>query len=998
MYLSFRKRFFYSVFLLFLLLSIPMAEEKFGAIKGKVLEASSFEPITGVEIIIAEINQKALSDLDGNFFLPGIKPGTYTLQAAASGYETVTVPDLEFKAGDTLIQTIELKESQAFELQQMTVRAVASKSSEASLLKNRKMQISFTDAIGGIQISRSGASNAADAMKGVTGATVVGGKYVLIRGLPERYTVTMLNGSPIPSPDPDKKAVNMDLFPAGMIENITTFKTFTPDLPGNFAGGVVDIKTKPFPDKLMLSVSAKGAYKQYSTLNDRFLDYGGGKYDWAGFDDGTRAMPEIYNQYSKVEIDEISDIPDRNFNFRLVRDELQNPDSSLSHDVETLNSLVRTLDTTMTPYEKTAPFNQSYSLSFGNRYLVATNPLGLRLGITYKNKFTHSPENIKRNYSFSTWNDAGGNEPTVDNDFRRTNSENGILWGVLGNTAYKLGDNHLLKTDYIYTRITSDNVQRVTGRYGYYENMGTFKTYRLHYVERMLNHIQPTGIHRIPLSDYHVLQIDWMGAYTNSVQNEPDLRNIYHFEDVDRDSNRVYKYVANLGNPTHKWRELNEDAISADLKISIPFYQWSDDSGTVKTGASFLRKNRKRRERVLEYQVENYQGYIQSYRSDLSDSLQYTAAQDFITQDQLGFIEDTTVLSGIRPGLLIKDYSSDPAQWDGKMDVLSGFAMIEIPLVYSLSTTMGLRIEKTDLFGQSIIEEWQIDSLSANLENIDFLPSFSLNYGFSKNMNLRTAYGRTLVRPSMREMALYTTEAFTSGPSFIGNPDLERSVIDNADIRWEWFMKPGELLAMSLYGKRIRKPIEMTFLNNDIRQPANTDSAAFILGTEFEARKRLNMIKLLKNFEVAGNMTLTWSRVKLDSSQGVDAKMAKLNSYFPGEPNYRPFQGQSPYVANVFLTYDNPNIGLNLNLYYNVFGERLGELTDQDMPWIWEKPEHMLNSTAKLKFGPGLSWSFKAGNLLNQSKQYVHRYNGQEYLVEEKKSGRSFETGIGYSF
>ncbi|MBD3343779.1 MAG: TonB-dependent receptor plug domain-containing protein [Chitinivibrionales bacterium] len=957
--------------------------ENRGTLVGKVVSKENGEPVVGANAVLQTTPYRGVTDFKGLFRITGIRPGSYSLVISQEGFATVTMPEITIEQGKERKITVEMEKSDVTEMQKMVVKSTAVRTTGAALLKERQTAISFTDAIGAQEISRTGASDAADAMKSVTGASVVGGKYVLIRGLPERYTITMLNGSPVPSPDPDKKAVNMDLFPAGMIENITTHKTFTPNLPGNFAGGVVDIQTKPFPDKFILSVSATLGYDNGTTFSEEFLTYEGGKYDWLGIDDGTRELPDPFNSYTKDELDQYTAAFDYNLASSKYYPRLVDPHDKLVDTIQVINNLAKSLDTTLTPHLEHAPFNQSYSLSIGNTFQVLDRPLGFIIGANYGNSYDISTDMPQREYFFEKWIDTVDNEPGgFQTNYKIDESAHSISWGALCNAAYKTSRDHTLNIDYMYTRNSSDLSKFISGKFEYYKDNGDeYKAYRLHYIERSLNYIQPAGEHRIWFGK-QPFDISWRSSFTKSTQNEPDLRNIGYFAKYiwNTEGSRIvdtsYVLEANLGEPSHQWRELNEKAATAGVDFSLPFYQWTGDSATLSFGGLWFGKERERRQEYLEYQLLKYIGR----NSDIPPD-------QYFHLDSIGLKEDTTW------GVTFKTFSSQEAQWDGKINVYSTYGMFELPLISRLSSTAGVRYEVTDMEGGSIFEDYK-EGTEARMNDHDILPGLSFNYELKESMNIRCAYGRTLVRPSLREKAPYKTESFAGGPSYQGNPDLKRSLVDNVDIRWEWFMNPGELLTAGGFYKIIRKPIELTTLDetNDISTHRNTDTDANIFGVEFEGRKNIG------DFQLAGNLTLTYSIVKLKDDTTGRGTSKKSEIYFPNEPDHRPFQGQSPYVGNLFFAYDNSDIGLNLNLLYNVFGERLGELTKPTVPWIWEKPQHMINFTGNKSLLDNFSIKAKIKNILGAKKKLVYHYDDEDYLVEEEEIGRTFYLGFSYTF
>ena len=270
-----------------------------GRIAGTVVEGALGQPLVGAFVRLRDQQLGAVTDLDGAYRVEAVPPATYTLESSMIGYATTTVTDIVVEPGATV--TIDLVlQSEAIRIgKEVVVKAQALYDTEAALLRARQKAPAVSDAISAEDITRTGSGDAADAMAHVTGATVVGGKYVYIRGLGERYSSVQLNGSSLPSADPDKRAVPMDLFPSGMLESIVTTKSFTPDQPGDFTGGVVDFGTRRFPETFELSVSASTTYNARSSLaDDFFLTYEGGERDWIGTDDGTRRQRPPFTQAS----------------------------------------------------------------------------------------------------------------------------------------------------------------------------------------------------------------------------------------------------------------------------------------------------------------------------------------------------------------------------------------------------------------------------------------------------------------------------------------------------------------------------------------------------------------------------------------------------------------------------------------------------------------------------------------------------------------------------
>jgi len=948
-----------------------------GAIVGLVVDAQKGTEIAGVQVRLGNGDEKAVGGLDGRYVLADLKPGVYTVVADHTGYSRRSISDVRVSAGERTELDILLSASDVTEMQRMSIRAPAPTGSGAVLLKERQNQLSFTDAIGAQEMSRTGASNAAEAMKTVTGATVVDDKYVVVRGLPVRYTTTMLNGASLPSPDPDNKAVNMDLFPAGVIENIIVHKTFVPRLPGDWAGGVVDIRMKDLPDQPTLVLGSSQGYDPQVTFRDDFLSYRGGSLDWLAVDDGTREIPDEIGKYTKSELDSRF----RSFFVGIDKRRLDDSEDNYSDTLRMLDKMINSLNHQMTPSKATALQNQSYSLSGGRRFSLGERALGIQGAFTYSNKYSHVDEGVKREFSgsFTKWSD---NEwPTPDKDLEVTKSKHTVQLGLHTSAAARLSNEHEISVDYLWVQNAIDEASRREGYYAYFLNdtNGVFRTYQMHYTERSLHYVRPAGEHVIRFG-FLPLTVTWIGSFARGTQKEPDLRDLaYQFSSSG--GRNYYEIHSNFDEPSHKYRNLRDISISGGGDISIPFYQWFGDSSTIVAGGGYWAKLRERRQRKIEYQASNF----------LKNTDPFVPPEELIVEENMGLMEDS--VDGMNWGVFFVDNSPEDGDVDGRYRIAHAFGMFELPIIHTLVLTGGLRVERVDMYVASIHPKY-IGQTEAELDNVDFLPSAALSFGIAENMTFRSAYGKTVIRPTLREKSPFITAGYIGGPSYFGNPDLISSRVHNFDLRWEWYPRAGELLSIGSFYKIILDPIEKMYpTQNNVIKSVNTGRPAQIWGIEFEARKRFaEDLPVLKDFSVSGNLTLVKSRVELTEES------RKSESYFPDEPAHRPFQGQSPYVINLLLSYDNEKYGVNANTAFNIFGERLAELTRNIVPWLWETPEPLLNVTASKTLGSRWKLKFSAKDLLPIESKLVHHYRGEEIVVEEVEDSPTFSLGLEYSF
>ncbi|MGD9488917.1 MAG: TonB-dependent receptor [Calditrichaceae bacterium] len=934
-----------------------------GKISGKLVDAESGEPLIGANVYLENTMLGAASDLQGNYLIPSVPAGSYTMVVMTIGYSETKVENLRVKAGNNIKVDLTVQ-PEIMTSEVVVVEARSVDNTEAALLGKRQKSLAFSDAISAEAISRSVSGDAASAMKMVTGASVVGGKYVYVRGLGERYSSTQLNGAELPSSDPDKKAFQMDILPSNLLDNIVTLKTFTPDQPGNFSGGIVDIGTKSFPEYLTVNFSASSSYNSNATFNNRFLTYDGGSSDWLGFDDGTRAIPGALD-HSSVHVPDYGEA---------ISDDTGEAANELDSYSKSFNSL-------MSPTTKSAPVNQSYALSIGNQTRLFGRELGYLASMSYSNKNDYYDNGRIGKYKLTGSVDT---KPTLDNEFDLTESKgvNDVSWGGLMNLAYKINNHHELHSNFLYSKGAESSARYISGFY----NEGTiddavYETRVLKYTERDLFSSQLRGEHYLPkLLD---AKVEWIGSYALSKQYEPDMRFFSdHYRDLP-DGTREYKIAPSAYPvPARYYRDLNEDNFSFDIKLSVPFKQWNGQNGKIKAGALASNKTREFRERIFKYENASqlsYDGDPLTYFSESNTGLLYNP-DGSIQYNDLG-----------QPvfGNYIVDASEDRSNYDGYENITAGFAMIELPLMNKLRFAGGMRLESTDMEVETLASGFDKGVISET----DLLPSVNFIYSLNDKMNLRAAYGRTLARPTIRELAPFQSEDFAAGYIVAGNPDLERALIDNIDLRWEWFERPGEIIAVSGFYKLFSNPIERVIRNdnNEIRYE-NVDNA-ILFGAEFEVNKKLDQFhSLLNNFRINANLTLVYSQVDIPESE-----LIRIRASDPYAESTRELQGQSPYILNLNILYDTVDTGTSAGIFYNVFGERLSEVTLGATPNVYEQPRSTLNLMLSQNLTDRLSLNVSAKNLLDSQTRKVQHYKGSDYVYQSYKTGRTFSIGLKYS-
>lgn len=843
-----------------------------------------------------------------------------------------------------------------------------------TLMAERSKAAALTESFGSEQISKSSVSDAGDIVTKVAGASVVGGKYAVIRGLSERYISTTVNGAEIPSADPYKKSAPLDLFPSQIIDQVMISKSFTPDQPGSFTGGGINIVTRSFPSRPFFSLSVGTSYNTVATFNPDFLSYDGGGLDWLAMDDGTRALPGLL-------ADEHLTIPNPVFTTGNRPAGPPNPQHSYYQalrEAERLDQLTKAAGVTQfAPVKSQAPLDRSFSLAGGDTVFLWKKPLGYFFGLNYKQDFRFAEEAVKRRYGPA--GTPGSFEVTQDYVDSQGVSE--ASWAAVANLTYQLHEHHQLGFNMLYNQSAEDMARRQAGVNSYYPD-ALFYHNRLHFTERNLQTYQLRGSHLFP--ELGGLKMDWLGALSYTSQEEPDTR-FFNYADVGGSYDLGVSGTPDPLNPTRYFRDLQEENKNFKVDWTLPFRPWSHLEGQFKFGLFDSLSDRTFVDREIYYNKE------------AGDFGQSGDPNSFLTPDNLGMIAVTNQATGRVRYSWPRYIATRNSRYTGNQEINAAYFMFDLPVASSLRLIAGARVETTDLNVQS--ESYLLNSItgqatnSTSLEQVHVLPSVGLVYQLRTNMNLRFSYGQTLSRPAFRELAGYRSYDPTLDELLEGNSQLKITDIQNFDLRWEWFVRPGELLAVSLFYKDLQNAIERKYIDvqGNIISFENRPEAK-VYGIEFEARKNLDFVSyLLGNFSLGGNLSLIQSEVPL-----TEAEYATKVQYLPDLSKNRPLYDQSPYLLNLDLTYENPRRGFTASLIYSIFGPRISiaSLTTED---IYEQPAPYLDLVLSQRIGRNLKIKFSAKNLLDPRVERSYGEDGAR-LFSSYRRGRTFGLSLSYDF
>jgi len=911
-----------------------------GTLAGKVVDASTGEPVVGSTVQIVGTKFGAYTNVNGSYTIKNLPVGSYSIKVTSVGYGPKTVEQVKIEGGRTVYQDVTLQ-SKAVQGKSVTITAEAGKQTENAALVERRRSIQVSDAISAQEISKAPASDAGDAMKRVTGVSVVGGKYVVVRGLTERYSATQLNGINLPSPEPEKKVVPFDLFPANMVSRLTTVKTFTPDNPGDFAGGLVQITTKDFPESMLFSVNV-GTGMNSETQGATALEYKGGGSDFFGIDDGTRALPSGLS-YGR-----------------------------LRTSAEQATLLGKFNNGVWIPTSASLPVNQSYGLSIGNQFDVGI-PLGFLASGTFSNSSSYRTE--QEAYPLLAI-ENGRHDLRYDYDTRH--AERSTLLGGLFNLSAQFAPEHTISFKGVYNHSSDDESRLVEGEVNQ-SARDHIRYSRLRFVERDIWSAQLTGKHKI--EGLLNSRIEWRAALSGAGRNEPDNRSSTYLLDDDG----VYRFANNFGsNNSRFFNDLNDQEKNIGLDWSIPVSVWDELSATVKVGG------------LARFRDRDFSARRFLFASATSDpAILALPPDELFTPEQ--------VSAGF---MTFNDETNATDNYSASERVTAGYAMADLPLTSSLRLVGGVRVEqwKTDLSSINFLTGAVDPGLTVDQSQTDLLPSVNLIYSLSDEMNVRGSFTRTLARPEFRELAPFRYDDYRQ--STYGNPALERTKITNYDLRWEWFPGGGEVLAVSGFYKNFEKPIEQVYLlggSGISVEPANA-SHAMSFGAEFEARKSLQFIAPeLENFAIGANLTLVSSEVKFNEGDTLTVfdgvgLIPYSAATLTDTTAARPLQGQSPYVMNLSLGYDNRSWGTTITALYNIFGRRLNTVGSAGIPDTYEEARGSLDLSVTQRLPAGLQLKLAARNLLDDDVLLQQEFpNGETIQTEHYKTGRSLSIGIGFS-
>ena len=933
--------------ILLLFSSIAFFSQGKETIKGTVVEENTGKTVPGANVLIRSVKKAVVTDFDGNFTISRLNAGSFVVEISAIGFDTKVVSDVEVIAGEVTNLTVSLVEKKNVLDEVVITKTRAKAESIRSLLAVQKNSSRVSDGISAESIKRTPDRTTSDVLKRISGTSIQDNKFVIIRGLNDRFNASFLNGGPLPSSEPDRKAFSFDIFPSNIIDNLVIYKTATPDISGEFAGGVIEINTKAVPDKNFQSISIGSGYNTITTGKEQIYA-NGGKSDWIGLDNGTRAFP---------------------VGFPSTPEFLALQNTSSQANATRINEVSKSFVTDWSLQNKSFLPNLNFQYTLGRKIKGAD---GSDFGylVSVSNATTNNfNETNRRTYEVPT---------VLEKNLSEKRYSTQTLFGALANFSLKINPNNSFTFKNLYSINANNAIVTQTGDFNQeVEPLQLLANARL-FTSNTIYTGQLNGEHFLTASK---IKISWGSSYSKVNRETPnDRRNNYTF---------IKKQDGTFTQPTALFdtnpRNLNNDSAGVffssnnkettnSLKFDISKKIKFSDKNTVEIKTGFFSQYRDKTfdARLLGFVV--FRGNVNgvNYGNNTFQSSITTLPNDQIfSAANIGVISSNPA----RSGLAIGEGTRPNDSYAGSSKLNAGYLMLD-DAFGKFRLVFGARVEA---FTQNLDSFFDNGTPAIiNINQTDFLPSANLIFGLNKKQNLRLSFSKTLNRPEFRELAPFLFFDFATRQNTQGS-ELEITKINNYDFRYEIFPGKGQLFSVSAFFKQFDKPIELQALANNSNIYKNALSAE-CKGVELEYRTLISSIVGAKETSFLNDITLYTNvaiiRSKVDISNIVTAT----------DVGDVPLQGQSPYVFNGGLQYINANSGWSAAANINRIGDRIaiqGNYTaNNTVPGLWEKSRSFLDlQLAKSFMKNKLEFKVNVQNVLAQDLIF---YSNNDVETEQK--------------
>lgn len=949
------KRLFFTLVLLFSIAAVLKSQT--GIIEGRITDKKNGDALPGVTITIEGTTIGASADIDGHFVIPNLKPGKYKVRASYISYDPVIIENLIVIAGKTTTLPVTMSENTVL-LKEVTITGVKKSNTDLSMINTTRMSPLVSIGVSGQQILRSQDRDASEVIKRLPGTTIIDDRFIVVRGLSQRYNAVWLNNTATPSSEADVKAFSFDAIPASMIENMMIIKSPAPELPADFSGGFVKITTVNLPEKNSFFISYGTGIAQGTTM-EASNKYQPAGTDWLGIDNGYRdlpkEMPSHLNTYENASNPEIKN---------------------------RVTEMGRALNKTWAPVGGTAIPDQRFSLGFNKRFRSGSHTFGNVTSVTYSNTSNYDYIN---NNSYSIYN-FKEDKPSYLDEFYDDQYTNTVKAGILHNWAWYPSSGTKIEFRNLLNQIGQNRYSEREGR-EWYNNGRNIRSNELKYMNRTIYSGQIAGEHS--LND-GTARIDWVAGYAFSNKNEPDIKRTRYIRD-EQDTTKYFILFgdnADLSSQSQIWLNLNEDLLTASVNFTKEF-DFSGFKPEMRSGIYLENK-------IRQFNARNF-GWSTA-GSQSAFGITTLPADEIFTDENINLMD----------GVKLSEITSPSDSYSAANKQIAGYISAKVPVTSFLSLYTGVRIEKNI---QSLDSYRQGTTIPVNVrrDTINFFPSANIALNLNEKNLLRIAYGLSVNRPEFREMAPFYFVDFDINAGIYGNPEIKQSYIHNFDLRFEHYPSPNETFNIGFFYKNFRNPIEMTIMGTSPTQYSFENvMSANSYGIETDIRKSMGFISGAENFSIILNAALITSKVQFPdeelnrdrSLQGQSPFMVNAGLFYYND------------ISGLMITAMYNIIGKRI-----VAVGRPSPNEWEDIPNIYEMPRNLVDLAISKKFNENFEFKLALKDLLNEKYQNIQtvnttvnmsdltggtdnstKYFKRDQITKSFQPGRYASIGITYKF
>jgi TonB-dependent receptor len=875
-----------------------------GSVSGQVKDSKTAETLPGANILIEGSSTGAITDFDGKFVLESLNAGNYDIRVSFISYDPILFKGVRVEPGKNTILDVLLVEATT-KIGEVTIVAVRRSDTEMSVLNAIRTNPLVANGISAKQISMSQDKDASEAIRRVPGVSIVDNRFVVVRGLSQRYNNVWLNSASTPSSESDSKAFSFDIIPASMVDNLILYKSASPELPADFTGGFVNIRTKNMPEKNLYTLSAQMAFNTQSTFA-AYQSGPGGESDWIGITNGSRSLPSYFP----------GNLQNASGNDQIM--------------------LTKALNNSWNPLRGTSLPDGKLGFTMSHRIKLGKTSIGEITSVNYSNS-----RNFIRtiNRSFSVYDfvlDRSG----MDFDFIDSTYTHTVNLGILNNWSWYLGNGNKIEFRNLFSS-QGESTDLFRNGTEYYSNT-IIRSFEYAYKSRLTYSGQLSGTHALKAPDS---QVDWVIGYAKALRSDPDVRRIKQVLNDNVTDAGYGRYFLELPtNPlssnagrlfTGTSENILSGAVNYTRKLSLGSFK-----PQLKAGIFIEEKQRSFAARKL--------GYIFSNNRQKDPSIQYLPIEELFSDT---YINSTT-------GIKLAEETSKSDSYTAANSQAAGFISANIPITTRISLFTGVRLERNRQVLSSYNRFQQ--PVMVDIDTVNLFPSANLTYNLNDKNLIRLAFGKSINRPEFREIAPFPFYDFRSNAVFSGNPDLKNAHILNFDARYELYPDNNELISFGVFYKRFSDPIEIKYVEtgSGLEYSYQNAMAATNYGFEAEIRKSLGENGWLQNTMIVFNGAWIRSRVEFESgSVEQDRPLAGQSPYVVNFGLFYSDPGAS--ALNISLMY---NV-IGERIY--IVGQPKTKPWEY-IPNIYEMPRHLVDLMVSRRLGKHLEFKLGIKDLLNQ--------------------------------